>query len=69
MPCTVINTKQINSCKSDGLGSAIKSQGAEEFLIIQLFLVLIQNPLVVKQKQLNSTDVTEESKLQACPKN
>lgn len=32
MPCTVINTKQINSCETDGPGSAIKGQDAEELL-------------------------------------
>lgn len=31
--CTVINTKQINSCETDGLGSAIKCQNTEELLV------------------------------------
>ena len=32
LPCTVINTKQINSCETDRPGSAIKGQDTEELV-------------------------------------
>lgn len=33
MPCTVINNKQINSHETDGHGSAIKGEDAEELSV------------------------------------
>lgn len=48
MHCTVINTKQINSCKNDGPGSAIKCQGAVEQLLSEIFVLCIQNAITSK---------------------
>lgn len=40
MPCTVINTKQINSCETDGRGSTIKGQELTNFCLRTVISVL-----------------------------
>lgn len=56
MPCPVINTKQINSCETDGPGSAIKGQYTEELLLDPSCLrVKLKILYFVKQKQINCT--------------
>lgn len=40
MPCTVINTKQINSCETDGRGSTIKGQELRNFCLRAVMSVL-----------------------------
>ena len=61
MPCPVINTKQINSCETDGPGSAIKGQYTEEPLSDSSYLCSEFKILShVKLKQSNCADLTLE---------